>query len=76
MNRSKAKTFYAIAQQRYKQYPNKHRRHSPDYKPGDQVLLNAKFFRLSSCLSRKLAPRWVGPFTVKKVLHLHKSAVF
>jgi hypothetical protein len=72
---SKAKTFYAIAQQRYKQYADKHRRPSPDYKSGDQVFLKTKFFQLTSGLSRKLAPRWVGPFTVKEVLHPHKLAV-
>jgi hypothetical protein len=71
---SKAKTFYAIAQ-RYKQYADKHRRPSADYKPGDQVLFKTKFFQLTSGLSRKLAPRWVGPFTVKEVLHPHKLAV-
>jgi hypothetical protein len=72
---SKAKTFYAIAQQRYQQYADKHCRPSPDYKPGDQVLLNTKFFQLTPGLSHKLAPRWVGPFTVKEVLHPHKLAV-
>jgi hypothetical protein len=36
---SKAKTFYTIAQQRYNQYADKHRRPALDYKLGDQVLL-------------------------------------
>jgi hypothetical protein len=45
----KAKTyaFYAIVQQRYKQYAEKHRRPSPDYKPGDQVLLKTTIAALN-----------------------------
>jgi hypothetical protein len=72
---SKAKTFYTVAQQRYKQYADKHRRPAPDYQPGDQVLFKTKFFQLSPGLSKKLSPRWVGPFTVKEVLLPHKLAV-
>jgi hypothetical protein len=53
----------------------KHRRPAPDYLPGDQVLLKAKFFQLSPGLSKTLSSRWVGPFTIKEVLHPHKLAV-
>jgi hypothetical protein len=70
-----SKTFYAIEQQRFEQYADMHCRPSPDYKPGDQVLLKTKFFRLTPGWSKKLAPHWVGPFTVKEVLHPHKLAV-
>jgi hypothetical protein len=68
---SKAKHVYAAAQQRYKKYADKLRRPSPKYVPGDQVLLKTKFFSLGEGLSRKLAPRWVGPFTITEVLQPH-----
>jgi hypothetical protein len=74
---SKAKTFYTIAQQPYKQYADKHCGPAPDYQPvtGDQVLLKTKFFQLSPGLSKRLSLHWVGPFTIKEVLHPHKLAV-
>jgi hypothetical protein len=72
---SKTKHVYAAAQQRYKQYADKLRRPSPKYDPGDQVLLKTKFFSLGEGLSKKLAPRWVGPFTITEVLQPHQLAV-
>ena len=63
-----AKQCLKAAQERMKTYADKHRRESPDYQPGDEVLLNTKMFRLSSTASRKLAPRWVGPFKIKRAI--------
>jgi hypothetical protein len=49
---SKAKTFYTLAQERYKHYADKGREPAPDYKPGDQVLLKTKLFQLAPGFSR------------------------
>ncbi len=69
----RAKQCLLAAQDRMRAAADKRRQPSPDFQPGDLVLLNIKFFRLQTGLCRKLAPRYVGPF---KVLHAvgHKRA--
>ena len=63
----RAKQCIAAAQQRHKHAADKKRRPAPEYKFGDQVLLKTSFFNVAKGFCRKFAPRWVGPFTVKKV---------
>ena len=53
------------AQQRQKAYADQHRRHV-EYEEGEQVLLNSRNLKLKHPGSRKLLPRWVGPFTVER----------
>lgn len=52
------------AQQRQKAHADKSRRDAPTLKPGDKVLIHMKHFRLPKGLKLKLAPRFLGPFTV------------
>ncbi|CAI7859804.1 unnamed protein product [Closterium sp. NIES-54] len=59
-----------IAQERQVRYANQHRRHTT-FKVGDLVLLStANLPLLNAGTSRKLAPRFVGPFPITKVLSL------
>jgi hypothetical protein len=56
------------AQQRQKALANK-RRVDQDYKVGDKVLLSTKYLNLKhSESSRKLLPKWIGPFEVVQVV--------
>ena len=71
---SKAKHCLAAAQDRQKASADKRRRDAPDYQPGDEVLLSTKFFKLASTTSRKLAPRWVGPFKIVEGVGQYKLA--
>ena len=71
---SKAKHCLAAAQDRQKASADKRRRDAPDFQPGDEVLLSTKFFKLASTTSRKLAPRWVGPFKIVEAGGQHKLA--
>ena len=51
-----------------KEQADKHRRdHS--FKIGDKVLLSTKNLKLPSTHSRKLSPKWVGPFTITRQKH-------
>ena len=52
------------AQQRQKTYADRHRRHA-EYEEGEKVLLNSHNLKVKHPGSRKLLPRWVGPFTVE-----------
>ena len=58
----RAKKWLEAAQQRMKHFADRKRRSTPQFQPGDMVLLSVKNFRLQSGLCRKLAPRFVGPF--------------
>jgi hypothetical protein len=42
---------------------DKHRR-GHNFQVGDKVMLSAKNLKLPSMHSRKLSPKWVGPFTI------------
>ncbi len=46
---------------------DKHRR-DVTFNQGDLVYVNTANFPLARNLSRKLAPKWVGPFPVEKVI--------
>jgi hypothetical protein len=52
------------AQQRQKRQADKHRNDAPLLKPGDKVLIHMKHFQLPKGLKLKLAPRFLGPFSV------------
>ena len=65
----KAKLWLEQAQQRQKAYSDKHRRHVK-YEEGEQVLLNSRNLRLKHPGSKKLLPRWVGPFSVERRIGL------
>jgi hypothetical protein len=60
----KAKQCLQAAQQRQEQWANKHRQLAPEFKPGDQVLLSMKHFKLYEGFKVKLAPPYFGPFRV------------
>uniref|UniRef100_A0A8C5LYT0 Polyprotein n=1 Tax=Leptobrachium leishanense TaxID=445787 RepID=A0A8C5LYT0_9ANUR len=55
------------AQRSYKQYADRHRDPAPLYKVGDVAWLSSKHVTLN-CPSRKLGPRFLGPFPVIKVV--------
>ena len=71
---SRAKVCLQAAQDRMKCFADKHRSPTPEFSPGDLVLLNVKNFRLQSGLCRKLAPRFAGPFKVLKAVGKAKLA--
>jgi hypothetical protein len=58
-----AKRCLQSAQQRQKSYADTRRQHV-DFKVGDMVLLSTKNMKLRSSGSRKLLPRFVGPFRI------------
>jgi Chromo (CHRromatin Organisation MOdifier) domain/Integrase zinc binding domain len=67
-NLAKAKKCLELAQQRDKQYANAHRRHVT-FKPGDRVLVNTTNFNFQRAnRSKKLLPRYMGPFAVVKTV--------
>jgi hypothetical protein len=65
---AKARRCMQAAQQRQQRYANKHLR-EVQYKVGDSVLLSTKNLQLKTGVpSRKLLPRFIGPFTVKDLV--------
>ena len=62
-----AKTRLQEAQMRQARQANKHRR-DLRFKVGDQVRLSTTNLRLPSTMSKKLAARYLGPFTVDKII--------
>uniref|UniRef100_A0A3P9HCQ1 Gypsy retrotransposon integrase-like protein 1 n=1 Tax=Oryzias latipes TaxID=8090 RepID=A0A3P9HCQ1_ORYLA len=50
------------------QIANRHRVVSPTYQPGQQVWLSSKNIPLQAT-SRKLAPRYIGPYTIDRVIN-------
>jgi hypothetical protein len=65
-----ARKRWAEAQQRAKEREDRKRR-EVEYKPGDQVVLSTVNMRWSADTerSKKLKPRFVGPFTVAKIVN-------
>ena len=66
-----AKLHLEAAQQRHKRYADEHRR-DVTFHVGDQVLLRTTNIKLrdkeDSSTTKKLLPRWIGPFTVTKAV--------
>jgi hypothetical protein len=63
-----AKQHLAVAQNRQKQYADRHRREL-EFTLGDQVLLSTAHLPLPlSSQVRKLASRWIGPFSILQVI--------
>jgi hypothetical protein len=63
-----AKKKLEAAQQRQKRYYDSHHR-QVTFNVGDRVLLSTKNLHLKGIKCRKLAPKWVGPFTVIKQIN-------
>ena len=60
-------TLYA-AQRRYKALYDQKRR-DVELKVGEKVLLNTKNIKFTPSSSRKLMPRWIGPYEIVKVVN-------
>ena len=73
---SVAKQCLRAAQDRMKAQADKRRRDAPDFRVGDEVLLHTKCLNFSERhqVSRKLAPRWVGPFKIVQVIGKYRLA--
>jgi hypothetical protein len=56
------------AQDRMKEYADRRRREPPPFKVGDEVLLSTKHLRMPHSKTRKLLPRFVGPFPIDRVV--------
>jgi hypothetical protein len=63
-----AKKLLAVAKERQKKYADAKRRHCV-FSVGDKVLLATKNISLRGGGSRKLLPRYIGPFTIKKSIN-------
>jgi hypothetical protein len=64
----RGRAFMEQAQERYARHANAHRRHV-QYTPGQLVLLSTRNLKLKGGVeSRKLLPKFIGPFTVKKLV--------
>ena len=66
---SQAKLCLQQAQARQKAYADTHRR-DVSFTEGDQILLSTKNIKLKKAkeASRKLMPRWIGPFRISKLV--------
>eukprot|EP00878_Enallax_costatus_P019840 GHUV01020945.1.p1 GENE.GHUV01020945.1~~GHUV01020945.1.p1 ORF type:complete len:366 (+),score=43.64 GHUV01020945.1:125-1222(+) len=65
---SRAKVHLQAAQQRQKSYADKHRREL-QFSVNDEVLLHTKNIKLKAVGTRKLLPKWLGPFKVTKCVN-------
>lgn len=68
-----AKRCLEAAQQRMKAQADTSRRDVPLFNPGDLVLLNTKHLHLKNPGTKKLLPKWIGPFPV--LGHVNEVAV-
>ncbi|KXZ41650.1 hypothetical protein GPECTOR_342g81 [Gonium pectorale] len=66
-NIERAKRCIASAQDRYKHYADQHRRET-DFDVGQKVLLSTKNINLKQPGTKKLLPRWIGPFEILHVI--------
>jgi hypothetical protein len=64
----------SLAQKRYQGPADAHRIPAPDVKVGEQVFVKAKYFR-STCLSKKLLEKNLGPFEIIGRPGLHSVTV-
>ena len=64
----RAKQLLNDAKSRQKHYADG-KRSDLSFQPGDMVLLNTKNIRLKGPSSRKLTPKWLGPFAVESVIN-------
>jgi hypothetical protein len=62
-----AKSSIALAQERTAKQADKHRREA-NFQVGERVMLSGAHVNLKGT-SRKLRPRWLGPFTISKVVN-------
>lgn len=63
----RAKSHLEAAQQRAEAYENAGRRQAT-FEVGQQVLLNTRNLRPKQGVSRKLLPKWTGPFRVSRLI--------
>jgi hypothetical protein len=64
----RARKFMRIAQERQQRYANQQRR-DVDIKAGDLVMLSTRNLKIKAGVSsRKLLPRFIGPFTVREMV--------
>jgi hypothetical protein len=63
----RARSCMQAAQHRQKVLADEHRRDAT-YQPGDLVLLQAKNFRFAAPGAKKLHPKFIGPFTVERMV--------
>lgn len=65
-NTARAALLRSVEQNR--RIADQHRKHAPDYRPGQKVWLCSKDIPLKTD-SRKLAPRYIGPFEIEKIIN-------
>ena len=49
------------------QFYDRHQQDAPEYKQGDKVWLNSENLT-TICLSKKLDHKWMGPYSIEKVI--------
>ena len=70
---TRAKQLLAEAQQRQKAYADRHRR-EVTLKVGDKVLLSTRNLQLKNKGTKKLLPKWVGPFDITQCVGSHRRS--
>jgi hypothetical protein len=64
----RARVSLKAAQDRQKAYADKRRRDLPGYAVGQEVLLSSRNIKFKHTRTRKLLPRYIGPFPVARVI--------